>query len=119
MLLSADSWQQDTNSALSQRTYFRVLTTMDHQNTPDNKPSFTPEFDLPKPKAKGFINPRVVKTISFTIISISLLICTVLSILAIWDFIVQDDLMWRAFSTMLVVALASWTFSTVNERFGD
>jgi hypothetical protein len=39
--------------------------------------------------------------------------------LAIWDFIVQDDLMWRAFSTMLVVALASWTFSTVNERFGD
>ena len=51
--------------------------------------------------------------------NIDILICTVLSILAIWDFIVQDGLMWRAFSTMLEVALASWTFSTVNERFGD
>ena len=93
---------------------------MEHQDSSSsNKVSFTPEFELPKPKAKGFINPRVVKTISFTLVSVSLLICTVLSILAIWDFIVQDDLMWRAFSTMLVVALPSWTFSAVNERFGD
>ncbi len=93
---------------------------MEHQDRAANhKASFTPDFELPKPKAKGFINPKVVKTISFTIVSISLLVCTVLSILAIWDFIVQDDLMWRAFSTMLVVALASWTFSAVNERYGD
>ena len=97
-----------------------MLVTMEHQDSPSShKVSFTPEFELPKAKAKGFINPHVVKTISFTLVSVSLLICTVLSILAIWDFIVQDDLMWRAFSTMLVVALASWTFSAVNERFGD
>lgn len=90
-------------------------------DTPDNtpKPSLTPNFELPKRKSKGFINPHIVKSISFTIISISLLICTVLSILAIWDFIVQDDLVWRSFSTLLVVALASWTFAVVNERFGD
>ena len=43
----------------------------------------------------------------------------VLSILAVWDFIVRDDLVWRAFSTMLIVALATWVFNQVNERFGE
>ena len=67
---------------------------MEHQEpSSNNKVSFTPEFELPKAKAKGFINPHVVKTISFTLVSVSLLICTVLSILAIWDFIVQDEVL--------------------------
>jgi hypothetical protein len=37
----------------------------------------------------------------------------------VWDFIVRDDLVWRAFSTMLIVGLATWVFNQVNERFGE
>ncbi len=81
---------------------------------------FDPEHRRPSPPSRrGFINPALVRSISFAVISLCLLFCTVLSILAVWDFIVRDDLVWRAFSTMLIVALATWVFNQVNERFGE
>lgn len=92
--------------------------TVDNQDSNANTGQ-TPALEKPRPAAKGFINPRIVKTISFTIVSLSLFFCTVLSILAVWDFITQDDIVWRAFSTMLIVGLASWVFAAINERFGD
>ncbi|HEX5360616.1 MAG TPA: hypothetical protein VFW49_05940 [Fluviicoccus sp.] len=82
---------------------------------PDH-PSGRDADDRPR---RGFINPALVRSISFAVISLCLLFCTVLSILAVWDFIVRDDLVWRAFSTMLIVGLATWVFNQVNERFGE
>jgi len=87
-------------------------------NNPES-PQHSHAVEPYKPRPKGFINPKIVKLVSFTLVSICLFLCTVLSILAVWDFIVQDDIIWRAFSTMLIVALASWTFNAINERFGD
>lgn len=85
-------------------------------NSPD--PLGGPPARNPPPR-RGFLNPMLVRSVSFAVISLCLLFCTVISILAVWDFIVRDDLIWRAFSTMLIVALATWVFNQVNERFGD
>jgi hypothetical protein len=86
----------------------------------DSHPDPTPAARLKPGKTRtGFINPAVVRSISFAVISLCLLFCTVISILAVWDFIVRDDLIWRAFSTLLIVGLATWVFNQVNERFGD
>lgn len=71
----------------------------------------------PTPR-KGMINPRMVRLWSFVIISVCLLASAVICILAIWDF-TRSDAVWRAFATMLVVAMATWILSVVNERFGD
>ena len=72
-----------------------------------------------KPPARGFHNPHLVKSISFTEISLCLLFCTVISVLAVWDFIARDDLVWRSFSTLLIMGIAAWVFNVINERFGD
>jgi len=86
----------------------------------DSHPDPTPAARLKPVKPRtGFLNPVLVRSISFAVISLCLLFCTVISILAVWDFIVRDDLIWRAFSTLLIVALATWVFNQVNERFGD
>lgn len=55
---------------------------------------------------------------TFTVIVICLLACTVISILGVWDF-TKGDTVWRAFATLVIVALASFVFAAVNERFGD
>lgn len=72
-----------------------------------------------KPPARGFLNPHLVKSISFTVISLCLLFCTVISVLAVWDFIARDDLVWRSFSTLLIMGIAAWVFNVINKRFGD
>ncbi|MDO8329788.1 MAG: hypothetical protein Q7T36_04880 [Fluviicoccus sp.] len=88
---------------------------MENFPEPDNRRPVLPKADGPR---RGFINPLLVRSISFTVISLCLLFCTVISILAVWDFIERDDLIWRAFSTLLIVGLATWVFNQVNERFG-
>jgi ABC-type dipeptide/oligopeptide/nickel transport system permease component len=69
-------------------------------------------------KARGMINPGKVRLVTFSIISICILACTVISILGVWDY-TRGDTVWRAFATFLIVALASFVFALVNERFGD
>lgn len=70
------------------------------------------------PRPRGMINPGKVKLVTFTIISICILACTVISILGVWDF-TRGDTVWRAFATFLIVAMASFVFALVNERFGE
>ncbi len=70
-----------------------------------------------KKELKGVIEPKLVRIISFTVITCSLVACTVLCILAIWDFS-KSDSVWRAIATFIVVSVATGIFTFVNEKLG-
>lgn len=70
-----------------------------------------------KREIKGVVEPRLVRVISFTIITLSLVACTVLCILAIWQF-TESDAVWRAIATFIVVSVATGIFTFVNEKLG-
>jgi uncharacterized membrane protein YqjE len=70
-----------------------------------------------KHELKGVLEPKLVRLISFTVISISLVACTVLCILAIWKF-TESDAVWRAIATFIVVSVATGIFTFVNEKLG-
>jgi len=63
----------------------------------------------------GVVNPRAVRLIAFTVITLSIVACTVLSILAVWEF-THSDTVWRAFTTLVIVSFAAGLFVTVNEQ---
>ncbi len=70
-----------------------------------------------KREMKGVVEPQLVRIISFIIITLSLVACTVLCILAIWQF-TQSDAVWRAIATFIVVSVATGIFTFVNEKLG-
>jgi len=70
-----------------------------------------------KHELKGVIDPSLVRIISFVIITLSLVACTVLCILAIWKF-TESDAVWRAIATFIVVSVATGIFTFVNEKLG-
>jgi len=70
-----------------------------------------------KPRSRGVVNPSLVRWIAFLVISISLVVCTVLCILAIWQF-TESDAVWRAIATFIVVSIATAIFTFVNEKLG-
>ena len=70
-----------------------------------------------KREMRGVVEPKLVRNISFTVITISLVACTVLCILAIWEF-TQSDAVWRAIATFIVVSVATGIFTFVNEKLG-
>ena len=70
-----------------------------------------------KHETKGVVNPQLVRSIAFVVITLSLVVCTVLCILAIWKF-TESDAVWRAIATFIVVSVATGVFTFVNERLG-
>lgn len=70
-----------------------------------------------KHEMRGVVNPQLVRGIAFVVITLSLIICTVLCILAIWEF-TKSDAVWRAIATFVVVSVATGIFTFVNERLG-
>jgi len=70
-----------------------------------------------KREIKGVVEPKLVRIISFIIITLSLVACTVLCILAIWQF-TESDAVWRAVATFIVVSVATGIFTFVNEKLG-
>lgn len=70
-----------------------------------------------KSKTRGVVNPQVVRWIAFVVITVSLVACTVLCILAIWKF-TESDAVWRAIATFIVVSIATAIFTLVNEKLG-
>ncbi|HEY0461728.1 MAG TPA: hypothetical protein VGC97_21520 [Pyrinomonadaceae bacterium] len=66
---------------------------------------------------KGVLEPRLVRNISFTVITISLVASTALCIWAIWQTEVYDTV-WRAIATFMVVIVATGIFTFVNEKLG-
>ena len=70
-----------------------------------------------KTELRGVVEPKLVRIISFIVITISLVACTVLCILAIWEF-TKSDAVWRAIATFIVVSIATAIFTFVNEKLG-
>ena len=70
-----------------------------------------------KTDTRGVINPQLVRWIAFIVITVSLVACTVLCILAIWKF-TESDAVWRAIATFIVVSIATAIFTLVNEKLG-
>lgn len=70
-----------------------------------------------KHETRGVVNPQLVRGIAFVVITLSLVVCTVLCILAIWKF-TESDAVWRAIATFVVVSVATGVFTFVNERLG-
>jgi hypothetical protein len=82
-----------------------------------SEPDVVVQLKEPKFKTKGVVNPQLVRWIAFVIITISLVVCTVLCILAIWKF-TESDAVWRAIATFIVVSIATAIFTFVNEKLG-
>lgn len=70
-----------------------------------------------KKEIKGVVSPKLVRNIAFIVITASLVVCTVLCILAIWEF-TKSDAVWRAIATFIVVSIATAIFTFVNEKLG-
>lgn len=71
-----------------------------------------------KSSNKGFFNPKIVKTVSFALISLCLLGSIVLCVMAIWNYGNRDTL-WRSIATLGIVGLGTGIFSIVNDMFGE
>jgi hypothetical protein len=67
---------------------------------------------------KGYFNPKIVKLVSFTLISLCLLGSIVLCVMAIWNYGNRDTL-WRMIATLGIVGLGTGIFATVNGMFGE
>jgi hypothetical protein len=84
----------------------------------DNEQQVPPPLTRrPSRELKGVLEPRLVRNISFTVITISLVASTVLCIWAIWQNEVYDTV-WRAIATFMVVIVATGIFTFVNEKLG-
>ncbi len=70
-----------------------------------------------KDRTKGVVDPKLVRWVAFSVISLSLVVCTVLCILAIWKF-TESDAVWRAIATFIVVSVATAIFTVINEKLG-
>ncbi len=71
----------------------------------------------PPREMKGVLDPKLARTISFIIITVSLVASTVLCLWAIWQKEVNDTV-WRAIATFIVVSVATGIFTFVNEKLG-
>ncbi|HMQ04108.1 MAG TPA: hypothetical protein PKD26_09345 [Pyrinomonadaceae bacterium] len=70
-----------------------------------------------KDRTKGVLDLQIVRWVAFSVISLSLVVCTVLCILAIWKF-TESDAVWRAIATFIVVSVATAIFTVINEKLG-
>ena len=77
----------------------------------------TAEVIKTRRELKGVVEPKLVRTISFIIITVSLVASTVLCVWAIWQTEVYDTV-WRAIATFIVVSVATGIFTFVNEKLG-
>jgi nucleoside recognition membrane protein YjiH len=70
-----------------------------------------------KKKTRGFLNPKVVRAVTFYIISACIIFSVAVCILAIWDY-AKTDVFWRMIATLGVIAIGSAVFAFVNGIFG-
>jgi uncharacterized membrane protein YqjE len=88
---------------------------MNREDVPDI--TIKTRTELTRKELKGVVEPKLVRIISFIVITVSLVACTVLCILAIWKF-TESDAVWRAIATFIVVSIATAIFTFVNEKLG-
>jgi hypothetical protein len=68
-------------------------------------------------KRRGFINPSLVRSVSFWITSLCILVAVLASLLAIWNF-AGTDILWRTVATCTVIGSGTVAFYWVNVLFG-
>ena len=69
-------------------------------------------------RRRGFLNPHIVRAVSFWTTSICLLVAVGASILAIWDFAGKDAL-WRTVATCVVIGAGTIVSAWINSAFGE
>jgi hypothetical protein len=69
-------------------------------------------------QARGFLNPSLVRSISFWITSACILVAVVASLLAIWKF-AGTDILWRTVATCAVIGSGTVAFYWANVLFGQ
>jgi len=67
---------------------------------------------------RGFLNPELVRALSFWTTSLCILVAVVACLLAIWQF-TGTDVLWRTVATCAVIGGGTVAFSLVNELFAD
>ena len=73
------------------------------------------EFERRKIR-RGFLNPDVVRAISFWTTSTCILVAVVACLLAIWKF-AGSDVLWRTVATCAVIGAGMIAFYVVNSIF--
>jgi hypothetical protein len=68
-------------------------------------------------RLKGVFDPRRVRFVSFSVVSIGLFGTALLCVLAIWNYASRDTA-WRALATLGVLSAAAVVFTVINEMFG-
>lgn len=68
-------------------------------------------------KRRGFLDPAMVRSISFWITSACILVAVLASLLAIWQF-AGTDILWRTVATCLVIGSGTVAFYWINVLFG-
>lgn len=66
---------------------------------------------------RGFLSPRLVRSVSFWITSLCVLIAVVACLLAIWKF-TGTDALWRTVATCAVIGGGTVAFYLINTLFG-
>jgi hypothetical protein len=66
---------------------------------------------------RGYLNPSMVRSVSFWITSVCILIAVLASLLAIWKF-AGTDILWRTVATCLVIGSGTVAFYWTNVLFG-
>ncbi|MDL5047536.1 hypothetical protein QQ054_16085 [Oscillatoria amoena NRMC-F 0135] len=79
-------------------------------------PPLPPQAAPKKKKAKGYLDPKLVRGIAFYVISGCVIFSILVSILRIWDF-TKGDVLWRLIATFVVVGVGMAIFTFVNEVF--
>ena len=67
---------------------------------------------------RGFLNPGLVRSISFWITSGCILVAVLASLLAIWRF-AGSDILWRTVATCAVIGSGTVAFYWINVLFGN
>ena len=69
------------------------------------------------PARRGFLNPRMVRAISFWTTSLCVLVAVVACLLAIWKF-TGTDALWRTVATCAVIGGGTVAFYLIKTLFG-
>lgn len=77
-----------------------------------------PAEPIKRAAGRGFFPPRIVRAVSFYIISFCIAASVVVCILAIWDF-TKKDALWRLVASFVVVGAGTALFALVNGIFGE
>lgn len=68
-------------------------------------------------RKRGFLNPGLVRSMSFWITSACILVAVLAALLAIWNF-AGTDILWRTVATCAVIGSGTVAFYWVNVLFG-